>query len=433
MKKVLVIISILAVFAILGLSISTAPIFNSNTDVSLGLKDFDELSPEVQALIDKDVEEALANKETNEDVAEETPTQNEEAVVETSNIEAQSMALGGSILCEDITCSYEPRGDGLYITKYTAVSGDEPQLIIPDSPTTKIVGIAEGAFKGLKKLKTVDLSHSAIKKIGMSAFYGCTSLTDVTFPDTLEEVGGYAFINTPWLKTQRAEANQSSLKNRLVIVKGILIDGIAAEGEVNIDYANGISKISPYAFSYNSKMTKLTITGINEVPYRLCSSATGLQELVTETNVIHIAPFSFFDCSALTKVTMSDVSIVDRAAFYECNKLATITFGNSLTKINNNAFMNCYGLTELTFPASLESIDVSGFLNCSSLRTLMFNKSEGSIDLAQGAFQNCTRLDAVTIDPLDSQLLNIKTNGATFNYPDGSKKITFFNTKVEIP
>ena len=441
MKKALVIISILAVFAVLGVSVAALPIFDSNTDISLGLKDLDELSPEVQALIDHDVEEALQEIEAEKE-AQATP-QSSEVVVEESSDDTLAMAMTESATLGQVTCKIEPRGDGNYIVGYTAISGTNPSLTLNSATSLNIVGIAEGAFKGCKELKAVDLSGSAIKNIGMSAFYGCTSLDTVTFPAGIEKIGGYAFINTPWLKKARADANASSLKNRLVIVNGILIDGIAAEGEVVAKSANGINEISPYAFSYNSKMTKLTIDSIPVVPYRLCSSATGLEELKV-INVNTLSPFSFFDCESLTKVTLDGVSIIDRAAFYSCYKLATIEFGDVLTRINNNAFMDCYALEELTFPSTLVEIDVSGFLNCKGITKLTFlgtssDGTAGYIFLGQGAFQNCTKLDVVTLDPDDStKLKNLKTNGVQFKYTDatrttGSKKITFFGTKVEIP
>ena len=106
--------------------------------------------------------------------------------------------------------------------------------------------------------------------------------------------------------------------------------------------------------------------------------------------------------------------------------------------------MDCYALEELTFPSTLVEIDVAGFLNCKGITKLTFlgtssDGTAGYIFLGQGAFQNCTKLDVVTLDPDDStKLKNLKTNGVQFKYTDatrttGSKKITFFGTKVEIP
>ena len=420
MKKALVVLSIIAVFAILGLSISTAPIFNSNTDISLGLKDLDDISPEVQAKIDHDVEEALKGVGEEEAAAQAGPI-----VVEETNIESQAL-LGSTATLGTVTVKIEPRGDGNYIVGYTNVSGSEPELTI--NTDVGVVGIAEGAFKNLKTLKRVNLAGSGIKSIGMSAFYGCAALDTVTFPETIEKVGGYAFINTPWLKTARSNANQSSLKNRLVIVNHILIDGIAAEGDVVVDYANGISSISPYAFSYNAKMTSLTITGISQVPYRLCSSATGLQTLVLN-GTAKVASFSFFDCQELTSVEMTGVSVIDAAAFEACGKLETVTFGNVLTRVNRNAFMDCASIQTLAFPATLEAIETAAFMNCKSITTIDYNGSTtdgnaGHVSIGQGAFQNCKRLDARGLDANGTNAF-ITSNGVILDAGTGA----YFNTK----
>ena len=53
------------------------------------------------------------------------------------------------------------------------------------------------------------------------------NLASVTIPSSVTSIGSYAFQHTRWLVNQR-------MKNPLVVVNGILIDGSTCEGEVTI-------------------------------------------------------------------------------------------------------------------------------------------------------------------------------------------------------
>ena len=57
---------------------------------------------------------------------------------------------------------------------------------------TSVKSIGVQAFNGCKNLKTVDFLYG-IQRIDKQAFWGCTGLTRVILPESLEEIGEGGF------------------------------------------------------------------------------------------------------------------------------------------------------------------------------------------------------------------------------------------------
>lgn len=70
-------------------------------------------------------------------------------------------------------------------------------LVVPEDVTK----IGSHAFEGYEKLRSVVL-HNGIEAIHKSAFYDCTNLTDINFPDSLFYIGPYAFNGTAWYESK---------------------------------------------------------------------------------------------------------------------------------------------------------------------------------------------------------------------------------------
>ena len=82
----------------------------------------------------------------------------------------------------------------MYAFQYTSVTS----VKIPDTVTE----IGNWAFAMCFKLTSITIPDS-VKKIGIRAFESCSALDEVKFPDHLVEISSKAFKETPWFDAQR--------------------------------------------------------------------------------------------------------------------------------------------------------------------------------------------------------------------------------------
>ncbi len=404
MKKVLgVCITVVAVFALLSVSIAAIPVYESETNFSLGLL---ELDPVTEQLIDNDVTSTL---ESNETLAVDNQAAQEGSapiIVSASSNNAVALGEVETKSLNGATIKQITTGDEIAIVGY---EGSPTELIVPSMPSgqPQYTTIAEGAFRNCTSLTSITIGET-VTKIEYAAFYGCTNLENVTINASVNYIGGYAFIGTKWLSAERGKNIQ-----KLVSVNNILIDGIAAKDEVVIP--DTITALSPYAFSYNAAMTSLTMTSITTIPFRAVANCK-LLETVSIAGVKDIEFAAFTNSKKLTTVAdATSLEHIKAMAFDKCYALTTITLPETNFKtIGKNAFMDCTSLVEITFPSSMTDIDDAAFLQCSSLKTIIFNEpaSQKTVNIGQGAFMDCVKLEFVTLEPTKTAL-NIKTGAFT--------------------
>ena len=111
-------------------------------------------------------------------------------------------------------------------------------------------------------------------------------------------------------------------------------------------------------------------------------------------SVTEIKLDTFAGCG-LTSVVIPNSIQHGEYAFAWCNRLTSVTIGNSVTGIENNAFYGCSGLTSVVIPNSVTSIENNAFYGCSGLTSVTIGNSVTYI--GSYAFYNCTSLTSVVI------------------------------------
>ena len=236
-------------------------------------------------------------------------------------------------------------------------------LVIPNSVTN----IGDYAFSGCRSLTDIVIPDS-VTRIGDGAFRGCKSLTDIVIPNSVTSIGDNAFEYC------------FSLSN-LVIPDGVTsIEDNAFKGCYSLSSVvipDSVSCIGFGAFENCSSLTDIVIpnsvTSIGDNAFWYCKS---LSSVVIPAGVTSIGARAFCECSSLISIVIPDgITCIGESAFCVCSSLSSVVIPDSVTSIGNYAFAYCKSLTDIVIPNSVTSIGDNAFRHCSSLSSLVISES----------------------------------------------------------
>ena len=313
---------------------------------------------------------------------------------------------GYSNVSQIVKCS-----DNIIINENT-VTINNLKYKINNDYTASLVGYTDSP-ENLEISKNISYESYTFKvrSIGERAFYGCTSLTSVTIPDSVTSIGSSAFSGC----TSLTSVNYSGTKSQW---KAITV------GSDNYYLTHAFIKCTDGIIGNGNTVT------VDSVEYKLNDDYTarvisysGTPENITISESVWYEGYTFkvtsidsaFDgCTSLTSVTIpNSVTRINNKAFYNCTSLTSVKIPDSVTSIGCYAFENCTSLTSITIPNSVKSIVDYAFYNCTSLTSVTIGNSVTSI--GSSAFDGCTSLISVNYSGTKSQWKAI-TIGSDNNY-----------------
>ena len=160
-----------------------------------------------------------------------------------------------------------------------------------------------------------------------------------------------------------------------------------------------VKYIGEYAFDNRRFITSITFPNTLEkmafCSFRWC---TNLASVEIPASLKEFSSSNFSECWSLQTVTIaagSQMTKVDEAAFYNCNKLTSINLPNTITEMVRSCFYKCSSLQTITLPSQLEKIGPYNFYYCTALESVSIPQSVTTI--GEQAFFGCKALLSVTI------------------------------------
>ena len=197
-----------------------------------------------------------------------------------------------------------------------------------------------------------------VTRIKDNAFNG-SDITAVFIPDSVTEIGRYAFAGCENLVTANIPA--------------------------------GVTELSSGVFSNCRSLTNITLPDgvrvIGESAFEYC----GFTEINFLNKVNDIGERAFAGCEKLVTVNIPDsVTEIGRYAFAGCENLVTANIPAGVTGLSSGVFSNCRSLTDINLPDGLESIGESAFASCEYLLSLTIPKTVTFV--GREAFSDCKRI-----------------------------------------
>ena len=195
-------------------------------------------------------------------------------------------------------------------------------MSIPDS----VVYVGDWAFSECDSLASVTISNN-LASIGVRMFSGCDKLTNITIPDSITKIGSYAFSGCKCLNSITIPANVSSI-------------GYAAFAGCSALDSIFVDKDNKY-FDSRDACNAIIESSSNTL-------IAGCKNTIIPYGVNKIADYSFYECYALTSVSIPEsVNHIGEAAFSRCIRLKSLLIPIGVTCIGNYAFGLCDNLKDV--------------------------------------------------------------------------------------
>ena len=323
-----------------------------------------------------------------------------------SRFENSYKELGISQKAEIIFINPENLGDELLHSWDFDDGSGEPPIVIE-----------RGRYAYQTALKKARIPDS-VRFIGRSAFSGCISLTDVTFPCCLETIGPYAFQDCVSLKKIVIPQYvhiigegvfEGCINLETVILPKRLKDkvsnlGLTTKTEVIFSCADSQVEIDPstiiikaYAYANYTELFSVNIPeGIQEIEIYAFQNCLNLQEVTIPATVEKIGTGAFNNCEKLNfAVIYNPFAKLSKSVFENCKSLRSVKLPEFLQELSHDIFKNCEELENISVPKSVTIIDGYAFYGCKKLTSIIIPESITKIGVA--CFENCKSLEKITI------------------------------------
>lgn len=219
--------------------------------------------------------------------------------------------------------------------------------------------------------------NKKVKKIGETAFRGCTTVESITFPE------------------------------KETILRKSVFEGCKSLKEINLPET--ISQVEDSAFSGCKSLKEIKLPeNVNYIPYYCFKDCTALEKIEFPSQFWGIQDTAFQGCTSLKHISLPDtINVVGHYAFASCQSLERIDISPENTKyVSVEGVLYKKDMSEIvvypsahlqdcyTIPDSVNQLHSDLFDNCKNLREIHIHDF---ISIKYKAFSNCPSLVAIHI------------------------------------
>lgn len=261
-----------------------------------------------------------------------------------------------------------------------------------------IEAIGDGLFYGCSGLKTIEIPAS-VTSFGEDMFTGCTSLNELVIDESNPDyaaVDGILYskdLKTLILYMPGREGTVFEIPSNVERIEAYAF--YCNEGLKSIIIPETVKEIGEYAFA-NAKITSITLpSSIGTVPARAFYNCASLKEINLGTGIEEIGDYAFYGIGIEEYTIPEHITKMGKYAFGKCEKLKTLVIPSTLKKISEANFYGCASLESISFGDGVQEIGKSAFSSCTALKSVVIGK--GITTISGYAFNGCTSLSEIYI------------------------------------
>ena len=218
---------------------------------------------------------------------------------------------------------------------------NEKKTLTSVSIPNTVEEIGESAFEGCTALSTLRFATgSRLKTIGEDAFKDCSSITSLTIPDGIENIGANAFYGLKNLKylTMSGEVDGSGWIDWWSL-DTLTLTGTYVMGRAPADKDGYIWYDTLPGRNARKVILSEGITSIDDYAFNRCQN---LEQLVLPTSLQTIGAYAFYYCDSLEQLELpAGLQTIDAHTFEKCRNLVDVTFPDSLQTLGQDCFKDC--------------------------------------------------------------------------------------------
>ena len=238
--------------------------------------------------------------------------------------------------------------------------------------------IAEGGFADCSQLTQITLPDS-LKKIGRFAFQGCDNIKEITIPKSVREIGQDAF--------------------RLSGIEKLVIKDMAAW--CGVKKSGGFINSNTKVFLNEEEIKDLVVPdGVTIIEPNTFNGFKSIETVYIPESVDSIGDNAFLGCSNITKVTAHDIASWCGIRFGNTMIIqnGTVYFLSNPVCMSRNLYIGNEQVTELIIPEGVEEIGYSAFERCLGITKVSLPSTLRKV--GADAFFDCTDIMMVNITSL---------------------------------
>ncbi len=252
-------------------------------------------------------------------------------------------------------------------------ASSDGQVVTPYAPDVFGASLVSNKYADGKGVMTFD---GPVMELGYSAFFKCTTLSEISLPGMVGSMDDNAFgscgLEHLVLPPSLTEIYSWSINDCPNLTEVFLPETVTY-----IDYGN---------FAYCPNITSITVAPGNPV----YDSRNGCNAIIRTAD-------SKFIIGCQNSFIPVGGTEIGTFAFGGCENLRSITIPEGVDFIHWRAFADCTGLEEVSLPSTLKTMGVGLFQGCTSLKEITIPEKVRVMGYFE--FSGCTSLTQVTVLP----------------------------------